>query len=86
MAPLAVEPLSDIAALGALDEHEFSDDVEAFEAFCEQTKGIPVFKGTLQFRDSLKVYVHTHKGDWLTGKVTNYSFHLLHRLCIQRVL
>jgi V8-like Glu-specific endopeptidase len=83
VAPIAIEPLSDIAALGALDEQEFSDDVETFEAFCEQTKGIPVFKGTLQFKDSLKVYVHTHKGGWLAGKVTNYSHNLPHRLCIK---
>jgi len=38
--PWAVEPMSDIAVLGALDEQECSDKGKAFEVFCDQTKPV----------------------------------------------
>ncbi len=49
VAPLAVEPVSDIAVCGALDDQEFHREVEDFEDFCEQTRPVPVFRGEMQF-------------------------------------
>jgi hypothetical protein len=40
--PLAVEPVADIAVLGALDGQWHPDAEEAYEAFCEQTTPVPV--------------------------------------------
>jgi len=71
--PIAIEPLSDIAVLGGLDDQEFPEEVVAFEDFCEHTKGVPLFKGTWMFEESFKVYVYTHEGNWLEGKATNWG-------------
>ena len=37
---LAVEPVQDVAILGALDNQTFYDEVEEFEDFCENTKPV----------------------------------------------
>ena len=79
----AVEPVSDIAVLGALDEQECSKEVEAFKEFCEQTKPVPIFKGILAVRESIKVYVYTHLGTWLHGKVTQFSTQNFHQVCLE---
>ncbi len=42
LAPWAVEPVSDIAALGDPDTQEFDDDVDAFEKWREATKPVAV--------------------------------------------
>ena len=83
VSPRAVEPLSDIAALGPLDDQECPNEADGFEWFCELTKPIPLFTGTLAFRESINVYVFTHKGTWLKGKVTQYSTETFHRVCLE---
>ena len=38
--PCAVEPVSDLAVLGAVDGQEFADEADAFEDFCATTKPV----------------------------------------------
>jgi len=61
--PMAVEPVADIAVLGALDDQAYLDDAEAFEAFCESTAPVPLCTGDASGR----VHVFTHTGRWVAG-------------------
>ncbi len=66
--PLAVEPVSDIAVLGSLDDQEFSKDADDFEKFCEDTNPVPLCrKGDLVSFQKFPVHIYTHKGTWVTG-------------------
>jgi len=38
--PLAVEPVSDLAELGAVDSQELGEEADAFEDFCSNTKPV----------------------------------------------
>lgn len=67
--PLVVEPLSDIALLGALDEQVFPDEVEAFEEFCAKTPSVPLFKGRIKRGKQLAVRILGHHGRWIDGSV-----------------
>lgn len=78
VSPWAVEPLSDIAALGSLDAQENATETKAFEDFCEQTNPVPVFTGNLAARKSMKVYVYRHTGKWVEGKATRYNLKNIH--------
>jgi hypothetical protein len=44
---LAVEPVSDIALLGALDEQGFPEEGDAYEAWCEKTTPVRLYTGNL---------------------------------------
>jgi hypothetical protein len=48
---LAVEPVSDIALLGALDEQAFPEEVDAFEAWCEDTTPVQLYAEDLPLGD-----------------------------------
>jgi hypothetical protein len=68
--PLAVEPVFDIAVLGALDGQEFPDDVEAFEAWCETVTPVAVCRDTLPLAHPSPVALYTHTNSWITGTAT----------------
>jgi Trypsin-like peptidase domain len=42
VSPCAVEPMTDIAVLEAVDGQEMSEECHAFEEFCEDTEPVPV--------------------------------------------
>jgi hypothetical protein len=67
--PLAVEPVSDIALLGALDDQQFPDEVEAFEQFCETTSPVPLLTGRIKTRKPMLVRILGHDGNWIDGQV-----------------
>ena len=69
VAPLAVEPVTDIAVLGALDGQTFYDKCEAFEEWCEQTPGVRVGRVEYPLFTPIPVYVLSHEGGWLPGTV-----------------
>lgn len=71
--PLAVEPGTDIAVLGSLDDQAFCDEAEAFEDFCEKVKPIRLFLGKLKRGDKFPIYVFTHKGTWIKGEATKWA-------------
>lgn len=66
--PYAVEPVSDIAILGALDNQEFFDEVDAYEEFCQDTD--PVAINTQEFPrfEKFPVYIYRQPGDWQLGR------------------
>ncbi len=66
VAPLAVEPVSDVAVLGSLDNQECNKEAGDFEEFCEHTKPVPLCSDFEPFR-KFKVNIYTHKGTWVTG-------------------
>ena len=65
--PLAVEPVSDIAVLGALDAQEAPKELRDFEMFCEQTKAIPICQREFQLFKKMNVHVYTHNKTWIKG-------------------
>lgn len=67
VAPLAVEPVSDLAVLGSLDDQEFAKEAEDFEKFCEHTKPVPLCRSDFVLFRKFRVHIYTHKGTWVTG-------------------
>jgi len=67
VAPLAIEPVQDIAVLGALDNQVFWDEVEAYEAWCEAVAPIPLCYEDLPLWQPVPVAVYTHRDTWLEG-------------------
>ena len=65
--PLAVEPVSDLAVLGSLDDQVFAKEAEDFENFCEHTKPVPLCRTDFELFRKFRVYIYTHKGTWVTG-------------------
>ena len=78
--PIAVEPVADIAVVGALDGQSSPiayREAREFEDFCNGRK--PVFLSRSDFtltKDHdlvyTQVHIYTHKGEWVTGKVVQF--------------
>jgi S1-C subfamily serine protease len=64
----ACDPLSDMAALQAL-EYEESDDKDVFERWQECVTPIPLSTVILELNESRPVWIFTHTGQWLTGVI-----------------
>ena len=65
--PLAVEPVSDIAILGALDDQEFVNEVKDFMKYCELIKVAPLFQGRYERFQDFEVNIYTHEKRWVKG-------------------
>ena len=68
VAPLAIEPLVDLAVLGTLPTQEFPDEADRFEQYCSRTPAVPLcrvddFGTDLNF----EVHAYTHYGTWVSG-------------------
>jgi S1-C subfamily serine protease len=59
-APLAVEPIADLAVLGAMDDQVFSKEATAFAAFCDATPPVRLAIDTLKAFVPLPANVLTH--------------------------
>jgi Trypsin-like peptidase domain len=66
----AVEPVADIAVLGALDAQSFGEEEEAFTTWCMQTPAIPLCMQELPIREPFPVYIYTHRGQWIEARAT----------------
>ncbi len=65
---LAVEPVSDLAVLGSLDNQECATEAEDFEEFCENTTPVPLCRREdYVLFQKFQVHIYTHKGTWVTG-------------------
>ncbi len=85
VSPCFVDPVSDIAALGPLDDQECFDDVMAFEEWTEATEPISLATMVLGPRNRQDVQILTHKQKLIAAKITNWSATGLHsgRMAIQ---
>lgn len=70
---LAIEPVTDIAILGALDGEVFPDEEEAFEAFCESTAPVPICTVEFPLFHPFPVYILAHTGEWVDAHATHYD-------------
>jgi len=86
VAPVAVEAVADIAALGALDNQQFerfADDCAAFEEWRERTEAVRLSDLFTMWNDSIgddgedhsfPVYALTHTGEWIAGRAKRFGF------------
>jgi S1-C subfamily serine protease len=58
--PYAVEPVSDVAVLGALDDQVHPEEAEAFEDFCAATVPVDLAVAEFRLRKAFDVFVFTH--------------------------
>ena len=68
--PIAVEPVSDIAVLGALDDQTFSDEAQAFEQFCSATNPVPLAQDHIELHRPFRVRIYNHDGTWAKGSAS----------------
>lgn len=77
VALLAVEPASDIAVLGCLDNQTFYEEAEQYENFCENTPAINLCMKYINRKPynelEFNAYVYTHEGKWITVKAGFYG-------------
>lgn len=66
--PVAVEPVKDIAVLGALNNDYYPGEAAEFEEFCQITKPVLICLEEFEFFKDFAIYIFTHKGVWIEGK------------------
>lgn len=81
-APLAVEPVSDIAVLGSLDQQVLFREAEKFENFCEKVKPISLCLDDFEPFKDFPVYIYTHRGKWVTARA-HQSYKMANTLWIE---
>jgi CBS domain-containing protein len=64
VAPLAVEPVNDIAVLGKPDIPKYAME---FEDFCEKIKPVPLCTSDFALFEKFNIHIYTHKRNWVTG-------------------
>ena len=72
-APYAIEPVADIAVLGALDNQVFFAETDAYDAWCEATAPVALHWDALPAFTPVPAWVYTHHGTWLSGTVLQGS-------------
>jgi len=65
--PLAVEPVADLAVLGAPDDQSYAEVADAFEAFCTTVEPVPLYTGAPHDLPRV-LHIFTHTGRWVTGR------------------
>jgi hypothetical protein len=68
--PIAVEPVADIAVLGALDDEGFPDEAIAFQDWCDAGLPVPLCHEDFPVGEPFPVYIYTHRDTWLAGTAT----------------
>ena len=71
--PVAVDPVSDIAVLGAVDSQVLPELADAFEQFCATARPVPLSLDQLTLGMSIDAYVFTHNKGVLPARVTQWS-------------
>jgi hypothetical protein len=72
-APLAIEPLSDVAVLGSPDYAALYDEAAAYDDFCERVQPVKLLRDIPERRKEFAVWIRTHRGGWLEGAATYYN-------------
>jgi hypothetical protein len=74
LGPMFADAISDMAALGILDNQEFPRDEEAFEEWAATVVPLDICNWRPRaFRESLAVNILTHQDVWLRGRIVNYA-------------
>ena len=68
VSPLAVEPVTDIAVLGEIDDQAAPNEAMDFRMYCENTSAIPICQKDYKLFNKFNVYVYTHNRTWMVGK------------------
>jgi S1-C subfamily serine protease len=71
--PYAVEPVSDVAVLGAVDGQRSPELADAFEDFCAKTKPVPLEIDELVHRKPVTAYVFTHDKRVIPARATQWG-------------
>jgi S1-C subfamily serine protease len=69
----AVEPVTDIAALGAVDAQAAYDEAEVFEAFVDSTQPIPLWTRKGRWGKPIPVWIFGKHDDWFQGTATRFG-------------
>ena len=69
---LAVEPVSDIAVLGAPDDQDMPDEFLAFDEFVEGIPAVTLQRLPPKVRTPFPVWIRTHRKTWVAGEATYY--------------
>lgn len=67
VAPIAIEPVSDIAILGAMDGHVFYEEATNFEDFCLATAPLSLYLGETNRNGGFPIHIYTHEHKWVKG-------------------
>lgn len=65
--PLALEPVSDVAVLGSLDDQTFSAEATAFEDFCAEAPWVALCTSEFPLFQPFPVWIRSHEGAWIEG-------------------
>ena len=71
--PLVMEPCSDIAVLGALDDQACPEQCEAFYQWCERTTSVRISTQRLSNGEEIPIEIRTHKGGWIAGNASQFG-------------
>lgn len=66
--PLAVEPVSDIAILGEMDDQCFPEDANLYQEMIATICPIPVSTREPELFKEFPIHIFSHKKKWITGK------------------
>ena len=72
VAPWVIEPCSDIAVLGSLDEQECEQEAEGFARFCEHTPPVEICTDEFELFAPIRVRVLSRRGTWIDAEVRQY--------------
>jgi V8-like Glu-specific endopeptidase len=75
--PIAMEPVADIAVVGALDGQSAGKEAREFDDFCSSRKPVLISQSDFALTKShdlvyTQVHVYTHREEWVTGKVFQF--------------
>ena len=72
--PIAVDPISDVAILGPLEDEAFPKEAESFLDFCEHVKPVKLCQSVFEKRKAVDIYVYTHNKSWVSGTATQFGY------------
>jgi hypothetical protein len=66
---IAVEPVSDVAILGCIDNNLNLEEAMKFESFCEKVKPLKLYRGDFELFEEYPVHIFTHEAKWISGNI-----------------
>lgn len=69
---VAVDPVSDIAVIGSIDDATTIEEAQAFDSFVESNEGLILCKDEFPLGVEFALHIYTHKGEWISGEATQW--------------